>query len=80
MRIVFSGRQLRCNSFACSRSLKQFFEKRPAPAAACPGPMALGELTFPLRALDTEEINHLPLGDVKAKTKLVIGFHNTRVT
>jgi len=37
--------------------------------------MAIGELTFTLRSLDAQVVNHLTLRDVKAETKLVIEVH-----
>src|SRR6185503_13536840 len=40
--------------------------------------MTLGQLAFPLRSLDAQEINHLPLGDMETKTKLIIEFHAVR--
>src|SRR3954470_22997663 len=79
-RIVASVRQIRLTCLTQSRGLKQLFQKRPAPSAACARTIALPKLTFTLRPLHPPKVHDLALGHVKAKTQLIVEFHAERLT
>ena len=58
--------------------LEQLPQIRPAPAATGPRPEALAHLPHARRLLDADEVQHLPLGQVKTEAEFVVEFHGRK--
>ena len=73
-RVLTGGRKL--GGVAVLAGVKQSLEERPAPATAGTSTEAFGQLPNATRLLDANEVDNLPLGDMKTEAKLVVEFHS----
>lgn len=75
LRGVLVGSQRVVGRFGIVRGLEVAFEKRHAPAATGSRSAALGKLARSTRSMNPQEVENLPLRDVKAVANRVVRFH-----
>src|SRR5437773_9661993 len=73
--IALRGQVVLRRDASLDRLAKIFFKKRAAPSATGPCTAALADLARAARLVDADEIQNLPLRDVKTVTDLVVKLH-----
>src|SRR5687768_2192229 len=74
-RVVCRRREIFGSLAAGNCLVKQLLQEWPAPAAAGPSTVAVGQLGRALGLLHAEVVDHLPFGDVEAEAELVVEIH-----